>query len=79
VQQLPAVVPVVHGLRHVDALVALQPDQLAARPAAEHLGHLRLADPGLTFEQERSLQRHGEEHRGRETVVGDVPEGGQCL
>ena len=72
VQQLAAVVPVVHGLRDVDALVALQADQLAARPPAEHLGDLGLADAGLAFQQQRAAQRHREEHRRGEAVVGDV-------
>ena len=63
VQELAGVVPLVDGLRRVDALVALQPDQLAAGPAREHLGHLGLADPGLTLEQERPLQRERQEDR----------------
>ena len=44
VEELAAVVPVVDGLGGVDALVALQADQLAARPRRQHLGHLGLAD-----------------------------------
>ena len=57
VQQLAGVVPVVHGLRGVDALVALQSDQLAAGPAADDLGDLGLADPGFALQQQRPLQR----------------------
>ena len=39
-------VPLVEGLGGVDALVALEPEQLAAGPAGQHLGHLGLADAG---------------------------------
>ena len=44
VQQLAGVVPLVHRLVGVDALVALQPDQLAAEHRGERLGDLGLAD-----------------------------------
>ncbi len=73
VQQLPRVVPVVHGLGGVDALVALEADQLAVRPRRQHLGDLGLADAGLALEQQRSLQRQGEEDRGGQSLVGEVP------
>ena len=53
---LAAVVPVVDGLRHVDALVALQADELAAGPAAEHLGDLGLADARLALQQQRPAE-----------------------
>ena len=56
VQELACVVPVVHRLRGVDALVALQPDQLAPGPRRQHLRQLGLADAGLAFEQQRALQ-----------------------
>ena len=73
VEQLAGVVPVVHGLRGVDALVALEPDQLAVRPRRQHLGDLGLADAGLALEQQRSLERQGEEDRGGQSLVGEVP------
>ena len=72
VEQLAGVVPLVDGLPGVDALVALQPHQLAAGPAREHLGHLGLADARLAFEQQRALEPQGEEHRGGEPLVGEV-------
>ncbi|CAB5011544.1 unannotated protein [freshwater metagenome] len=69
VQQLLAVVPLVNGLCDVDALVALQADQLAARPCREHLGHFGLADTGFTFEQQRPPQpQRQEDHRGESEV-----------
>ena len=72
VEELAAVVPVVDGLGGVDALVALQADQLAAGPRRQHLGHLGLADAGLALEQQRPAQRHGQEHRRRQPLVGQV-------
>ena len=72
VQELAGVVPVVDGLAGVDALVALQADQLAAGPPAEHLGDLGLADAGLALEQQRSLQRQRQEDAGGQPVVGQV-------
>ena len=41
-QHLPGVVPLVQRLAGVDALVALEPDELAAEDRGEHLGHLPL-------------------------------------
>ena len=73
VEQLAGVVPVVHGLGGVDALVALQPDQLAAGPRRQHLGELGLADAGLALEQQRPLQLEREEDRRRQPFVGQVP------
>ena len=72
VEQLAGVVPLVHGLADVDALVALQADELAARPAGQHLGDLGLADTRLALEQERPAQPHREEDRRRKAVVGQV-------
>ena len=72
VQQLARVVPVVHGLGGVDALVALQADQLAAGPPADHLGDLGLADAGLALEQQRPLQRQRQEDGRGQAVVGQV-------
>ncbi len=72
VQELAGVVPLVDGLGDVDALVALEADQLAAGPAGQDLGHLGLADAGLALEQQRALQRQGEEDRRGQAVVGQV-------
>ena len=72
VQQLAGVVPVVHGLRHVDALVALQADELTAGRGRQGLGQLGLADAGLALEEQRSVQGHRQEHRRRDALVGQV-------
>ena len=72
VQQLAGVVPLVDGLVGVEALVALEADQLAAGPAGQRLGHLGLADAGLALEEQRALQAQGEEDRRRQALVGEV-------
>ena len=72
VEQLAGVVPLVHGLADVDALVALQADQLAAGPARQHLGHLGLPHAGLALEEQRSAQAQGEEDGGGQALVGQV-------
>src|SRR5206468_3153499 len=79
VEELTRVIPLVDGLRRVDSLVALQPHELATRPPREDLGDLRLSDPCLTLEQQRSLQPEREEDRRRETLVGQILMVGQAL
>ena len=63
--QLPRVVPFVERLRGIDPLVTLQADQPPAQQLSEHLRDLGLADPGLTFEQERLPEGEREVDRGR--------------
>ena len=72
VEQLAASSPSRRRPATLDALVALQADQLAAGPAAEHLGDLGLADAGLALEQQRAVQGQREEDRGGQAVVGEV-------
>jgi hypothetical protein len=71
-QQLTGVVPVVERVVDVDALVALQADQPRTGGARQRLGHLRLAHPRLALEQQRLLERGGEEHRRGQRLVGQV-------
>jgi hypothetical protein len=63
-QHLAGVVPLVQCLVGVDALVALQPDQLAAEHLGQNLGDLGLADTDLALEQDRAVQRQRDEQRG---------------
>jgi hypothetical protein len=72
VEQLTGVVPLVDGLGHVDALVALDADQVAARPARQHLGDLGLPDAGFALQEERPAQLHGQVDGRRQAVVGQV-------
>ena len=56
VEDLAGVVPLVEGLVGVDALVALEADQLDVEDRRQHLGDLRLARPRLALEQQRATQ-----------------------
>ena len=72
VQELTRVVPLVERLRGVDALVALEPDQLGVEDAGERLRELGLADAGLALEQERTLHREREIDGAGKAVLGQV-------
>src|SRR4029434_967280 len=71
-EQLPRVVPLVHCVVDVQALVALQPNQVGLQCRGERFGYLRLADAGLTLEEERTLEAQREERRHRQRAIGDV-------
>ena len=76
-EHLARVVPLVGGLREVEPLVALQPDEAPAQRRGEHLGHLGLADAGLALEEERAAEAQREVEGGGEAPVGDVPARGE--
>jgi hypothetical protein len=78
VQELAGVVPLEQGLRGVDALVALQPDQPAPRPGGERLGDLGLAHPGVALEEQWPLQPQRQEHGRGQPLVGQVVVGGEA-
>ena len=78
-QQLLAVVPLVHRLRLVEALVALQPHQLAAGGARERLRQLGLADPRRALDQDRLAELLGEVGDQRRGLVGEVADPRQRL
>ncbi len=67
-EDLPRVVPFVDRVADVDALVALQPDELGVERGGQHLRDLRLADAGLTFEEQRPPQPKREIHRHRQAA-----------
>ncbi len=71
-QQLPLVIPFVQRGGLVQPLIALQADQLGPMHAGERLGDLGLANPRLTFQQQRALEHLHERDRGRKLGVGDV-------
>jgi hypothetical protein len=72
VKELARIVPVVQRVVEVDALVALEPDEAGPGRAGERLGDLGLADAGLALQQQRLLERGGQEDRGGEARVGEV-------
>jgi hypothetical protein len=79
VEELPGVVPLVDGLGGVDALVALEAEEVAARPPGEDLGHLGLADAGLPLEEQRPAQAQGQEDGRGEALVRQVVVTGEGL
>ena len=66
------VIPLVGRLRDVQALVALQADQLAAERLRHHLGDLGLAGAGFALEEQGALHGEREVQRGGQAAVGDV-------
>src|SRR2546423_2309536 len=69
---LPRIVPVVYGRRDVEALVALETDELSAERGGEGFCDLRLADAGLTLDEEGLTPTQREKERDRERAVCDV-------
>ncbi len=78
-QQLPLVIPLVERGGLIEALVALQPDQLGRVHFCKRLRHFRLADARLAFEQQRTPQQLHQRDRGREVRIGDIARCGQGL
>ena len=65
-------VPLIDGLRRVQSLVALEPDQRPTAATGQRLGHLGLSHPGLALEQEGALHPQRQEVRGGEPLVREV-------
>jgi len=72
VQQLPGVVPFVERPRIVEALVALQPDQLATGGGGQGLGEFGLADAGRTLEQQWPVEQRGQVYHGRQLGLDQI-------
>ena len=72
VQQLARVVPLVHSVREVDALVALEPNQPRPQHVRHDLGRLGLADARLALDEERLLQLQAEEDGRGQRAIADV-------
>ena len=71
-QHLRGVVPLVERRRRVHALVALEPDEVAAEHLGKRLPRLGLAHPGCALQQQRLAEREGEKGSGAETLARDV-------
>src|SRR5215813_13206122 len=78
-EQLALVIPLVEGGVLVEALVALQADQLGAVHARKRLGDLGLADPGLALEQQRALEEFHQPQRGGDVAVRHIAGGGEAV
>ena len=71
-EELPRIVPLVHGVADIEAFVALQPYEVDVEARREHLCDVGLADARLALEEERALQLEGEINRRGQTPIGDV-------
>src|SRR6266850_1299268 len=69
---LPRVVPLVGRLGNVQALVALQANELAAERLRHHLADFGLADAGLALQEQRAAHGERKEKGGGEAAIGHV-------
>src|SRR4051812_3913583 len=76
-QELLAVVPLVQRLGLVEALVALEPDQLAAGGARQCLGELRLAYARRALDEHGLAELAGEERHERGRLPREVARRGE--
>ena len=72
-QQLGRIVPLVQGLTLLQAVVALQAQELALQDPGECLGKLSLAHARLTLQQQGALQFEGQKDSCGQAAVGKVP------
>jgi len=63
----------------VEALIALQPNELGRVCRRQRFCHFGLADARLAFEQERTPEQLHQRDRGRKFGVGDVAASPQSL
>ena len=78
-EQLLLVVPLEQRARLVEALVALQAQQVGPEHAGEHLAELGLARSGRALGEQRLLQRERQEERRLDARRGDVARVAQSL
>ena len=78
-EKLALIVPLVERGVLIEALVALQADQLGVVHGGERLGDFGLADARLALEQQRALEELHQPQRGRDIAVGDVADGGEAV
>ena len=71
-QQLSGVVPLVQRLALLQAVVALQAQQLARQHLGQGLGQLGLADAGFALQQQRAAQAQGQKGRSSQAPIGEV-------
>ncbi len=71
-QELALVVPLIDGSIDVQPFVTLQADEPAVERLRERFGNFGLADAGVAFEEQRTLQVFEQEQRRGQLRVGDV-------
>ena len=72
IEELLAVLPLVEGLRLVEPLVALEPDEGEVEKAGHREGELGLADAGRALDEDRLLEMGGDVDRGRDGPARDI-------
>ena len=78
-EELPRIVPLVHGLADVESFVALQADERRAERGREDFRDLGFADARFAFEKQRAFQPQGEVDRDCKPSLGDVLLAGEGL
>jgi hypothetical protein len=78
-EQLARIVPLVDGVRNVEPLVALQPDQIGAERGRGGGRQRRLADARFTLEEQRTPELQGDEERHCQPAVADIALLGETL
>ena len=71
-EHLAWIIPFVERGGRIDALEALQADELAPEDAGERLGGLGLADAGRALQQQRLAEREREVAGRRDAVIGEI-------
>ena len=71
-EELPRVVPLVHGVRDVETLIALESDEIGTERRGNGAGERGLADAGFALEEQRTPETESQEQRDREPSIGDV-------
>src|SRR4029453_2421626 len=79
VQNLPGEVPVIESLAGLDALIALETDQLSTADGRPSLGKGCLAGARFALEQQRPAHRSSQEEDGRQALAGKVPSAPQRI
>ncbi len=65
-------IPLIDGGSRIEPLVALQPDQAAAKGARDGFGNFGLARARLPFEEDGTPQPQRQKHHRRKRAVGQI-------
>ena len=69
---LRLIVPLIDSTRRVEPLIALQPDQLAAKGSGQDFGDLGFADTGLALKQQWTTHAERKKNRCGKRPVGHI-------
>jgi hypothetical protein len=74
---LAGVIPLVESLAGIEALIALETDEVGLQNLRQNLGYFRLTNAGFALEKERSTQAQAEKRRDRQATIGYVAGAGE--